>query len=415
MHSRRRAEILLLCDTHPSHAETLLQHVAAFERFSRHRVTRFNPIGVTDPRALTLERYDVVVLHWSLVVTYDTYLAPSLRAALHSYDGLLVQFIQDEYRWVDAITEMMRYLGVSIIFSVVPPVEFPKLYGERVPGARVEPTLTGFLPDELLELEVTPQRERPLHIGYRGRELPFWLGHLAQEKVQIARDVLSSAARYGLRCDIDWTEESRIYGEGWFRFLGSCRATLATPSGASIVDYDGSAEAAVRSYTALHPDATFVEVQKAVLGPYEDSILIDVVSPRIFEAAALRTVLILFEGGYSGVVDLDRHAIALERDLSNFAEVAALLEVPERLEEIAAAAHADIVASGRYTLRAFMARFDDLVDEGLASLDPGSNRPRWRGAPPPGFGAPTPRFKRGRALASSVARRIGLRPPIKRT
>jgi hypothetical protein len=378
-------------------------------------VTRLNPVGVTDARALTLERFDVVVLHWSLVVTYDTYLAPSLRAALHAYDGLLIQFIQDEYRWVDAITEMMRYLGVDVIFSVVPPAEFPKLYGERVPGARIVPTLTGFLPDELLEVDVASQRDRPLHIGYRGRELPFWLGRLAHEKVQIAREVLSRAAQYGLRCDIAWTEESRIYGDAWFRFLGSCRATLATPSGASIVDYDGSVEAAVRTYVAGHPGATFVEVQKAVLGPYEDSILIDVVSPRIFEAVALRTVVILFDGGYSSVVDLDRHAIRLERDLSNFADVAALLRAPERLEEISAAAHADIVASGRYTLRAFMARFDDLVEKELGSQDRAPERQRWRGTPPEGFLPPVRRFRRGRALASKVARRIGLRPPLKRT
>ena len=143
---------------------------------------------------------------------------------------------------------------------------------------------------------------------------------------------------------------------------------MGPPSGASIVDYDGSVETAVRSYLEEHPQAPFLEVQEAVLGPYEDSILIDVVSPRIFEAAALRTVMILFEGGYSGVVDLDRHAIRLERDLSNFEDVLAVLRPPARLDAISAAAHDAIVASGRYTLRGFVAEFDGVVDDGLRSL-----------------------------------------------
>lgn len=357
-----RLSLLLLADDDPRHADTLRQHVAAFRRFSRHRVRVTNPVGHRDPRALDLDRHDVVVFHWSLVVSLDTYLAPPLRRSLAAFDGLKILFLQDEYRWVDAVTASARELGVGLLYTVVPEREIQKLYGERLPDVDVIQTLTGFVPDELLEAGTPPPEERPVDIGYRGRELPFWTGRLAHEKASIVRDVLELAPRHGLVCDIAWREEDRIYGPDWTRFLTRCKATLGTPSGASIVDPDGSVEAAAREYLAGHATASFEEVHAAVLAPHEGSILIDVVSPRMFEAAALRTAMILYPGGYSGILEPGVHYLALERDLSNFGEVAEALRDPAGIRSLTGRAYDDLVASGRWSLKTFVREFDEAVD-----------------------------------------------------
>ena len=51
-----------------------------------------------------------------------TYFSPWFRDTTSSaYDGLKVQFLQDEYRWVDGSLDMMRNLEIDVLYSVVPP------------------------------------------------------------------------------------------------------------------------------------------------------------------------------------------------------------------------------------------------------------------------------------------------------
>jgi hypothetical protein len=371
---RPRLSILLLADDNPGHANTVLDHIDAFKRFSRHRVTVFNPRGLKGSRFLRLSSYDVVVIHYSLLITSDSYLAPSFREALHRHSGLKVQFIQDEYRWIDQITRMMEYLGIDLLFSAAAEADLPLLYTNRLPSVTAVSTLTGYMPDRLLGLRVAPLQHRRVDVGYRGRVVPFSLGALGQEKVAIAKGFHERAGRYGLRCDIGWREDDRIYGRRWNQFISSCRTMLGTESGASIADFDGSIERRVNEYLAEHPEPTFEEVSEAVLAPHEGNLPIRAVSPRVFEAIALRTALVQFPGDYSGVVRPWDHYIPLEKDFSNMDEVVERIRDTKFLREMTERAYADIAATGLYSYRAFAEDFDRAVDS-LAT------EPR-RGVPP---------------------------------
>jgi len=359
----RRRSVLLLCDDSPSHADTVLDHIQALSASSRHDVHRLNPRGATLPRLLRLGAFDAVAIHYSLVCTVDHYLSPQWRAAISAFQGLKVQFIQDEYRWVEAVTAMVRQLGVNVLFSALPPEEMRKIYQDRLPGVRLEHTLTGYVPDRLVGVTTPDVAERPRHIVYRGRELPFWLGDLANDKVRIAKGVAARAEAFHLSTDIGWQEKDRIYGLDWRRFMVSGRATLGTGSGASIADFDGRVEETVREYQRQHPHAGYAKVASAVLRPYEGNVRFDVVSPRVFEAIALRTALVLFPGWYSGVVEPGRHYIALRRDFSNFSEVADKLKDDRFLRELTARAYSEVVASGAYSYRVLTEHFDRVVEE----------------------------------------------------
>ena len=113
--------ILVLADANRTQAQNLLDHVGAFGRYSAHRVTLHNPRGRTSHHRLDLDSFDVVVIHWSLVVISDAFLSPDLREKIRRFDGLKIQFLQDEYRWVDEITAMLRHLQIDALFSVAPP------------------------------------------------------------------------------------------------------------------------------------------------------------------------------------------------------------------------------------------------------------------------------------------------------
>ncbi len=326
-----------------------------------------NPRGVTNFWSLQLNYYDVVVIHYSLCVLFESYLPRTLKRQLAAFHGLKVQFIQDDYRWVDSITTVMREIGVDVLLTLVPEDQIPKIWtGDRLPGIAAVPTLAGYVPERLVGLQTAPLRSRPIDIGYRGRVLPYWLGRIGQEKAWIAQGVMERAAHYGLRCDIGWREEDRLYGARWDQFLSSCKATLGTESGATITDFDGSIERAVRAYIACHPEACFDEVYEQILRPYEGNVRMNVISPKIFEAIALHTALILFRGEYSGVLTPWAHYIPLEKDFSNMAEVVDCLRDADGLQAMADRAYADIVASGGYSYRAFMQHFDDLIEAQVA-------------------------------------------------
>jgi hypothetical protein len=368
--------VLLLADDSRAHAPNVLEHIRAFRRFSRHRVDTFNPRGLRRSRLLRLDDYDVVVVHYTLVVLSDDYLASWFRGQLATFGGLKVQFIQDEYRRVDAVVERIRELDVDLLFSSMPADVAAHVYGPRLPGVDVLSTLTGYVPWELEGGSRSSLEGRPLDVVYRGRSIPYWLGRLGQDKAVIGREFAARAATTGLRCDIAWTEGERIYGEEWYRFLGSARATLGTESGASIVDFDGSIQQRTESYLKAHPGATFDEVEREILAPFEGNAIIQAVSPRVFEAAALGTAMVNFVGRYSDVIEPWTHYVPLEKDFSNFDDVLAAIQDDSVLEPIASRAHEDLVASGRYSLQTFVNGFDTEVD---ARAGRAHGRPRPRG------------------------------------
>ena len=131
----------------------------------------------------------------------------------------------------------------------------------------------------------------------------------------------------------------------------------------------------LRAISERIPGASFDEVERELLSPFEGSTVIDAISPRVFEAAALGTAMVNFVGRYSDVIEPWVHYVPLEKDFSNFGAVLAAIEDDEVLEPIASRAHADLVASGEFSLRRFVEGFD-LEIEARARSTPRQTRPR---------------------------------------
>ena len=354
--------MLLLCDDSRHHASNVREHIGAFGRHSRHHIDVYNPRGVKRPRQLDWADYDVVVIHYTLVAARDEYLSPTFREAIARFPGPKIQFIQDEYRWVDEMTGAMRELGTNLLYSLVPQETVPQVYGGRLDHVEVKTTLAGFVPDQLSGSALPPLTEREFDVVYRGRPVPYWLGRLGQDKVTIGREFRRRSAGRDLRTDIAWGESDRIYGEDWYRFLAASRTTLGTESGASIVDFDGSIHDATETYMSRFPTASFHEVERDVLIGYEGNATINVISPRVFEAAALGTAMINFTGRYSDIIEPWVHYLPLEKDFSNFELVVEQVRDDEALAEIRSRAYEDLIASERYSLATFIAEFDSDVD-----------------------------------------------------
>lgn len=361
---RPSLNVLMLYDDRSTHVSTISEHLEAFRRHSLHRfhflpATQF--VGIADdPRwRLDLSCYDAIMIHYSVRVSVQGHLSPGISAAIAAYRGPKLLFAQDEYDHVEMTRGWMERLGIDALFTNVPLDSVGVIYPKsRFSHIDFMPTLTGYVPEDAsIDSFGLPMNERHLRIAYRGRVLPHHYGALAREKYAIGVEMRRRAEARGLPIDIEVEEHKRIYGDDWYRFIGSARATLGTESGSNVFDMDGS----LARLADQHRDMPFEEFADTHLKTHEGLVRMNQISPKIFEAIRLRTALVLFEGEYSGVVRPDEHFIPLKKDYSNVDSVFARLEDISFLEQMTSRAYRDVIGSGRYSLRSFVAGVDEYL------------------------------------------------------
>ena len=347
-------------------AQTILDHALSFRRYSRHDVTNISlmyPFGRL-PALLDLAQFDVVVVHYTIMAKRDKFLNARAREAIARFDGLKVQFIQDEYRFVNETIDATRRLGIDVLFTCVPEAEIEKVYSPAaLPRPRKVSVLTGYVPENLTRIPVPPIAVRPVDVGYRARKPPYWLGTLGLEKWRVAEGFLAATRGSGLICDIASDEGSRLYGRKWTRFLVSCKAMLGVESGASVFDFTGEIERNVEAYMKAHPDADFEELRARFFAAEEGRIRLNQISPRCFEAAALRTGMVLFEGDYSGILAPGRHYIPLRKDFGNIDAVLEPLRNPALLQEYVDRTFEEVACNPAHSYAGFVKLFDAVVEQ----------------------------------------------------
>ena len=360
-------------------AQTILDHAMSFRRHSRHDVTHLSlryPFGTLP--ALDLAHFDVIVIHYTIVAKLDEHLRPEARDAIARFDGLKVQFIQDEYRYINETIDATRRLGVDVLFTCVPDAEIEKVYSAAaLPRVLKVSVLTGYVPDGLARLAVPAIVERPVDVGYRARKPPYWLGALGLEKWRVAEGFLAAARDSGLVCDISSEEVQRLYGARWTRFLTSCKAVLGVESGASVFDFTGEIQRGVEAHMRANPEAAFEEVRDLYFAQEEGKIRLNQISPRCFEAAALRTAMVLFEGEYSGILAPGRHYIPLRKDFGNASAVVEQLRDPALLQQYVDRTFEEVALNPAYSYASFVRLFDDVVEQEFGSrIGPRRSQPR---------------------------------------
>ena len=360
-------DILFLTNrpTSNTQAATVTEYLDAIHNYSSHRVREVSMLH-RFPSQIELDRFDVVITHYSLSLgpLLHHYFGDALLQNLKRFRGLKAAFLQDEYREIQTYWKHINELDIRLLFSCVPEEEIAKVYPrDKVPRLRVVNVLTGYVPDRLLRQSVLPVARRCIDVGYRTRRMPFWLGRLGHEKWFIAQEFQRRAIATGLKVDLSTREGERLYGDNWTNFVASCRAVLGVESGASIIDFDGKLERLVEDFVAQNPEATFEQVSEKFLAPFEGSLKLHQISPRCFEAAALRTPMVLFEGAYSGVLKPERHFIPLKKDFSNFGDVVAKLRDHHFLQAMAERTFSEVALDPKWSYRSFIQKVDTVLQE----------------------------------------------------
>jgi hypothetical protein len=349
--------------------QTTLDYLMAFKRLGGFDV---DYVHVTHNASIgfDFDSYDVVFHSYCARLCLEGYVSESYRERLRNFSGIKVLAVQDEYDHTNVLKAAIRDLKFDIILTCVPQDSLDYVYPRaEFPGVEFITVFTGYVPEDFASTLPPPKplAERPIFIGYRGRDIGGRYGRLGFDKFEIGRRMKELCDARGIETDIAMDEASRIYGMAWFDFVGDCRAMLGSESGSNVFDFDGSIEARFKEMTAANGGvppsyADFLPIVAARDGEIE----MGQISPRVFECAMMRTPMVLFKGRYSDAVVPGEHYISLEKDFSNLDDVLARLKDRPALEAMTQRAFDHLVGSGEFTYRALYGRVSAAIERKLA-------------------------------------------------
>lgn len=356
-----KKNVLFVYSRIPSFTNAVRDYVNAFGRHSAHCIHYFD--ADSGPLVLDLARYDAIIFNYCFWARRSS-LTPELIARVAVYDGSKIAIFQDEQdtiRWHrHHIVQMNICAIVTVVDREVWQAALPADFYARLTFLRA---LTGYLPEpeSFSAVIPVPMAQRSWWISYRGRPVPYQYGRLTRDKSIIGERMRAICSERGIPSNIEISEEGRLYGTAWHDLIRNSRVMLGTESGTDVFDFDGGLWEQVDQWLALHPQASFEEVEERFLTNIK-KFAANQISPRLFEAIALRTGLLLFEGEYSGVLTPWSHYIPLKKDFSNLDEVLAVVQDIPAIDAMVERTWRDVVLSGRYSFSAYVARVDALID-----------------------------------------------------
>lgn len=356
-----KKNVLFVYSRIPSFTNAVRDYVNSFGRHSAHCIHYFD--ADAGPLMVDLANYDAIIFNYCFWARRSS-LTSDLIAQVAAYDGPKIAIFQDEQdtiRWHrQHIVQMDIRAIVTVVDREVWQAALPADFYSRLTFLRA---LTGYLPEsEPFSAAIpVPMAQRRWWISYRGRPVPYQYGRLTRDKFVIGERLRAVCAERGIPSNIVTSEEGRLYGSAWHDLIRNSRVMLGTESGTDVFDFDGGLWERVNQWLALHPQASFEEVEERFLTNIE-KFAANQISPRLFEAIVLRTGLLLFEGEYSGVLTPWTHYIPLKKDFSNLDEALAAVQDTSAIDAMVERTWRDVALSDRYSFSAYVARVDALID-----------------------------------------------------
>ncbi len=259
-------------------------------------------------RLLQLREYDLIVVGHTAagddlsvllraVGRFDRRLAP------------LVVFIGNEYDILDDKIAFIRQAGAEFVCTQLPLAAAQYLYGECASSRIVE------MPHALNPTHYYPRPgvTREVDIGFVGDI--YWPFVGDRERTELVEWFERYGKARGLCCDI---RKERLEREAWSCFLGGCKAVIGAESGTYYLNDRGRLSERARAYNLFeNREASFGEVFDRFFRDAPREVSGKSISSRHFEPIGTKTCQILIAGHYNGILEADRHYIALASDLGN--------------------------------------------------------------------------------------------------
>ncbi|OJJ18249.1 hypothetical protein BKI52_25845 [marine bacterium AO1-C] len=339
---------------------TVQEHIFSFIEHSEFPIYGVNT-ELAFPKDLAKYSFDAIILHYSVFAAGHTYEFSSafLNYLREHHDTPKIAFFQDDYRNCQKRFKFIDEYNIDTVYTCMPEKYHDLVYKKYSNASTVFTTLTGYVTPELPQIARKfrkPSSERTIDIGYRARQLDYYMGIGAQEKHEIGEKFLKISQEKGfdLALDIEVQDQKRLYGDDWYRFMGDCKGMLGVESGVSIIDVEDKVKEGCDAILKENPNITFQEIYDMYLHEWDNKLPYRTISPRHFEAAAFKTCQILFEGEYSGILKPNVHYIPLKKDFSNIDEVIQAFKNDDFRNQIVENAYNDFIDTDQYGYRAFI-------------------------------------------------------------
>lgn len=375
---RNEPRFLFVTYYDPKGINTICEHIALWQRQSRYDLCNLNlyPGPLALPQNIDLDDFDGLIIHPTVSYMPDNIAGIDRRlgSRLDQFDGVKVLVKQDEQVKTGMISKALLEKKFDILVTCVPPNELAKAYApDVIDKLDIVHALTGYVSDHLKTLQPPTHADRQIDIAYRGSVQPLEFGRLGFEKRWIGYEVARATADRSLVTDISSHRNDIIAGNAWFDFLGNAKAVLGVESGSNLFDFDGTVAARCRDYEKTYGPAApddrqfYLDAHDRLLSAYEGNVDYAQISPRHFEAAATRSVQILYEGRYSDIFVAGKHFLPLKRDLSNLWDCLDTIQDQSRAKMLAEAAYEDIILNEDYSYSAFIRAVDQSLSSCLAA------------------------------------------------
>lgn len=306
-----------------------------------------------------IDGYDGIIIHNTVAHASFHYFLLNQRLP-KKFTGIKVLVKQDEHYMTDKLLEFVWKQKIDLVLTIWEENIAYSVYSEN--GKRsveVMQYLTGYVPESYRNLKM-PER-RSIDVGYRGSVPPLLYGKVCYEKATIGEKFKKHTQKYELVTDISVRKEDVIPGNAWIDFLLNCKAVLAVESGSNIVDIDGNVRKEYYRFLKRNKYATERQILD-FLAPFEEGLHYTAISPRHLEAAACKTLQIMYEGDFQGIFKPWIHYVPLKRDFSNIDEVINALRNEEQRKKITDAAYDEIIMNEKYSFDYFVKKFDERLD-----------------------------------------------------
>ena len=365
MPSTSPKRILIAYSGASTYVPTTLEYLMALKKFTDYEVKY---IHVTQGAWMDFDinDYDIVFQNYCARLCFEDYVSQHYQNALLNFRGLKIISVQDDYDRTATLHRAIRRLGFHVLLTCIPSEFWPLAYPKsELPGLTIIQGLTGYMPESMRDrhFAITPLGERKIWVAYRGRDIGARYGRLGFDKYEVGRRMGEICTARGIPCDIAMDDASRIYGDAWYKFLGSSRAMIGSESGSNAFDFDGDLEDEIKAFRAVHRRPPRYQEFKHILDPFEAPFDVGQISPRVFECAVMMTPMILYRGNYSNAITANVHYIPLEKDFSNAEAILARLGDLEYLQGFADRTYQRLVLSGEYGYRSFARKIETTIEE----------------------------------------------------
>lgn len=273
----------------------------------------------TDSYKGILKRIDsfelIVFLHSAMINRRP--IPPDLKYAIADRKKAeMLYFIGNEFKLFPQLVAGLNELRTEYIASQLPLESAKWVYEYAVHTKAIIPIPPALNP-KIFHL-AKPFSERPIDIGVRCYR---YTRDVFDEERNVFVELFRERFPH-FRKDISTDVNQRFTASEWPVFLSNCRGTVSTAAGASYLDRDSTLFENMRYECRKDPDTPH-DVLHQKIYQHERAPSGKCLSLRHLEAISTKTVNILLEDDYNGILKPDVHYIAVKRDFSNLDEAMA--------------------------------------------------------------------------------------------